>query len=142
VKRRLTSRSRARGPVSVCLRFAVFPSTCPLPARPWSALRPNRPQLAALLRWSVAWCRGTRYSGIRCCSWTGHRDADRCVVPDQGLLAVEWFVDQVLRYSRGVMTDHNATTGVLVTTSWFSRTSEQFAQRNRITLINAPSFST
>lgn len=36
----------------------------------------------------------------------------------------------------GVMTDHNATTGVLVTTSWFSRTSEQFAQRNRITLIN------
>lgn len=34
------------------------------------------------------------------------------------------------------MTDHNATTGVLVTTSWFSRTSEQFAQRNRITLIN------
>jgi restriction system protein len=36
----------------------------------------------------------------------------------------------------GVMTDHNATTGVLVTTSWFSRNSEQFAQRNRITLIN------
>lgn len=36
----------------------------------------------------------------------------------------------------GVMTDHNATTGVLVTTSWFSRTSEQFAQRNRIKLIN------
>jgi restriction system protein len=36
----------------------------------------------------------------------------------------------------GVMTDHNATTGVLVTTAWFSRTSEQFAQRNRITLIN------
>ena len=36
----------------------------------------------------------------------------------------------------GVMTDHNATTGVLVTTSWFSRTSELFAQRNRITLIN------
>lgn len=34
------------------------------------------------------------------------------------------------------MTDHNATTGVLVTTSWFSRTSEQFAKRNRITLIN------
>jgi Restriction endonuclease len=34
------------------------------------------------------------------------------------------------------MTDHNATTGVLVTTSWFSRSSEQFAQRNRITLIN------
>ena len=25
----------------------------------------------------------------------------------------------------GVMTDHNATTGVLVTTSWFSRTNEQ-----------------
>jgi restriction system protein len=36
----------------------------------------------------------------------------------------------------GVMTDHNATTGVLVTTSWFSRRSEEFAQRNRITLIN------
>jgi restriction system protein len=36
----------------------------------------------------------------------------------------------------GVMTDHNATTGVLVTTSWFSRTSQEFAQRNRITLIN------
>jgi restriction system protein len=27
----------------------------------------------------------------------------------------------------GVMTDHNADRGVLVTTSWFSRTSEQFA---------------
>jgi len=38
----------------------------------------------------------------------------------------------------GVMTDHNATTGVLVTTCWFRRTSEQFAQRNRITLINGP----
>lgn len=36
----------------------------------------------------------------------------------------------------GVMSDHNATTGVLVTTSWFGRASEQFAQRNRITLIN------
>ncbi|WP_199565429.1 restriction endonuclease [Spongiactinospora rosea] len=36
----------------------------------------------------------------------------------------------------GVMADHNATTGVLVTTSWFGRASEQFAQRNRITLIN------
>lgn len=36
----------------------------------------------------------------------------------------------------GVMADHNATTGVLVTTSWFGRTSEQFAKRNRITLIN------
>ena len=32
--------------------------------------------------------------------------------------------------------DHNATTGVLVTTSWFGRASEQFANRNRITLIN------
>jgi restriction system protein len=36
----------------------------------------------------------------------------------------------------GVMADHNATTGVLVTTSWFGRASEQFANRNRITLIN------
>ena len=36
----------------------------------------------------------------------------------------------------GVMADHNATTGVLVTTSWFGRASEQFSQRNRITLIN------
>lgn len=36
----------------------------------------------------------------------------------------------------GVMTDHNATTGVLVTTSWFGRASEEFAKRNRITLIN------
>ncbi|MFV2198745.1 restriction endonuclease [Nocardiopsis sp. LOL_012] len=36
----------------------------------------------------------------------------------------------------GVMADHNATTGVLVTTSWFGRASEQFAQRNRVTLIN------
>ncbi|GAA4242467.1 hypothetical protein GCM10022254_75580 [Actinomadura meridiana] len=36
----------------------------------------------------------------------------------------------------GVMADHTATTGVLVTTSWFGRASEQFAQRNRITLIN------
>jgi len=38
----------------------------------------------------------------------------------------------------GVMTDHNATTGVLVTTSWFGRASEQFAKRNRIILINGP----
>ena len=30
----------------------------------------------------------------------------------------------------GVMADHNATTGVLVTTSWFGRASEQFANRN------------
>jgi len=36
----------------------------------------------------------------------------------------------------GVMADHNATTGVLVTTSWFGHASEEFAQRNRITLIN------
>jgi restriction system protein len=36
----------------------------------------------------------------------------------------------------GVMADHNATRGVLVTTSWFGRASEQFANRNRITLIN------
>ena len=36
----------------------------------------------------------------------------------------------------GVMADHNATTGVSVTTSWFGRASEQFASRNRITLIN------
>jgi restriction system protein len=36
----------------------------------------------------------------------------------------------------GVMADHNATTGVLVTTSWFGRASEQFAKRNRVTLIN------
>jgi restriction system protein len=36
----------------------------------------------------------------------------------------------------GVMADHNATTGVLVTTSWFGRASEQFSNRNRITLIN------
>jgi restriction system protein len=36
----------------------------------------------------------------------------------------------------GVMADHNATTGVLVTTSWFGRASEQFANRNRITLVN------
>lgn len=36
----------------------------------------------------------------------------------------------------GVMADHNATTGVLVATSWFGRASEQFANRNRITLIN------
>lgn len=34
------------------------------------------------------------------------------------------------------MADHNATTGVLVTTSWFGRASEQFANRNRITLVN------
>jgi restriction system protein len=34
------------------------------------------------------------------------------------------------------MADHNATTGVLVATSWFGRASEQFANRNRITLIN------
>lgn len=36
----------------------------------------------------------------------------------------------------GVMADHNAMRGVLVTPSWFGRASEQFAQRNRITLIN------
>lgn len=36
----------------------------------------------------------------------------------------------------GVMADHNATTAVLVTTSWFGRASEEFAKRNRITLIN------
>lgn len=36
----------------------------------------------------------------------------------------------------GVMADHNATNGVLVTTSWFGRSSEEFANRNRITLIN------
>ena len=36
----------------------------------------------------------------------------------------------------GVMADHNAMTGVLVTTSWFGRASEQFANRNRIKLIN------
>ena len=36
----------------------------------------------------------------------------------------------------GVMADHNATTGVFVTTSWFGRASEQFANRNRVTLIN------
>ena len=36
----------------------------------------------------------------------------------------------------GVMADHNAMRGVLVTTSWFGRTSEQFANRNRIVLIN------
>jgi restriction system protein len=36
----------------------------------------------------------------------------------------------------GVMADHNATRGVLVTTSWFGRASEQFANRNRITLVN------
>lgn len=36
----------------------------------------------------------------------------------------------------GVMADYNATNGVLVTTSWFGRTSEEFANRNRITLIN------
>ncbi|SNR99565.1 Restriction endonuclease [Actinomadura mexicana] len=36
----------------------------------------------------------------------------------------------------GVMSDHNATTGVLVTTSSFGRASEQFAQHNRLTLIN------
>ena len=36
----------------------------------------------------------------------------------------------------GVIADHNATTGVLVTTSWFGRASEQFANRNRLTLIN------
>jgi len=36
----------------------------------------------------------------------------------------------------GVMSDHNATTGVLVTTSWFGRASEQFANRNRVTLVN------
>ncbi|MCD0448313.1 restriction endonuclease [Actinocorallia sp. API 0066] len=36
----------------------------------------------------------------------------------------------------GVMADHNATRGVLVTPSWFGRASEQFAQRNRIILIN------
>ena len=36
----------------------------------------------------------------------------------------------------GVMADHNATRGVLVATSWFGRASEQFAMRNRITLIN------
>jgi restriction system protein len=34
------------------------------------------------------------------------------------------------------MSDHNAATGVLVTTSWFGRASEQLARRNRITLIN------
>jgi restriction system protein len=36
----------------------------------------------------------------------------------------------------GVMADHNATRGVLVTTSWFGRASEQFANRNRITLVH------
>jgi restriction system protein len=34
------------------------------------------------------------------------------------------------------MADHNAMRGVLVTTSWFGRESETFAQRNRIVLIN------
>lgn len=41
-----------------------------------------------------------------------------------------------VRALTGVITHHSATTGVLVTASWFSRTGEQFAQRNRITLIN------
>ena len=36
----------------------------------------------------------------------------------------------------GAMADHNATTGVLVTTSWFGRASEQSVNRNRATLIN------
>lgn len=36
----------------------------------------------------------------------------------------------------GVMADHNAMRGFLVTTSWFGRASEQFAQRNRISLVN------
>jgi restriction system protein len=36
----------------------------------------------------------------------------------------------------GVMADYNATRGVLVTTSWFGRASEQFANRNRITLVH------
>jgi restriction system protein len=34
------------------------------------------------------------------------------------------------------MADHNATTGALVTRSWFGRASEEFAKRNRITLID------
>ena len=34
------------------------------------------------------------------------------------------------------MADQHTTAGVLVTTSWFSRAGEQFAQRNRITLID------
>jgi restriction system protein len=41
----------------------------------------------------------------------------------------------------GAMSDHNATTGVLVTTSWFGRASEQFARRNRITLIDGTELS-
>ena len=36
----------------------------------------------------------------------------------------------------GAMSDHNASTGVLITTSWFGRASEEYARRNRITLID------
>jgi restriction system protein len=43
---------------------------------------------------------------------------------------------QTVHALTGVMTDHNASTGVLVTTSWFGRASEEFAARNRIRLIN------
>lgn len=49
--------------------------------------------------------------------------------------AVEPFITFDLKRFR-VMADHNATTGVLVTTSWFGRASEEFASRNRITLVN------
>ncbi|MEV4568536.1 restriction endonuclease [Nonomuraea sp. NPDC049419] len=40
------------------------------------------------------------------------------------------------------MEAHNVVSGVLVTTSWFSRASERFAERNRITLINGAAFKT
>ncbi|MBV9444324.1 MAG: restriction endonuclease [Streptosporangiaceae bacterium] len=56
------------------------------------------------------------------------------------LLQAESSADQVGLESVHVLTeamsDHNATAGVLVTTSWFSEAGEQFARRNRITLIN------
>lgn len=41
----------------------------------------------------------------------------------------------------GAMSDHNASTGVLITTSWFGRASEEYARRNRITLIDGAELS-
>jgi Restriction endonuclease len=53
----------------------------------------------------------------------------RAIQGDSGLVGLE-----SAHALTGVMADHNATGGVLVTTSWLGRASEQFAQRNHITL--------
>ena len=43
---------------------------------------------------------------------------------------------EIVHALASAMAEHNAATGVLISTSWFGRASEQFARRNRITLVN------